>query len=503
MVEEFFGLSGPPFKLSPDAKFFFGSKSHTRALAYLQYGLRQAEGFIVITGEIGAGKSMLIEHMIGQLNSTSVSAATLLTTNLAACDLLPHILSAYQIEAETDTRAGQLQAFEDFLVDSVNQGSRVLLIVDEAQNLPLATLEELRMLTNINYQGAPLFQVFLVGQPEFRDVLTEPNMEQLRQRVIASYHLGGLDIEDTRDYIDHRLAIVGRTTYPQFTEEAFEKIYHESGGVPRRINSLCTRLLLFCAMENRTLINSSVVESVSTDLRGELHGLDPVPAVIKAEAPNSEAPNREATPVVANTSSSSSALTSGESENITPAIDERPPVQMSSQMSSEASSQEADDVKPYYSDVTLDDVRQEIARIADASQNDDAAQGAAVTQSADASQIVDVQIIDDDQSDVSNGEPSADDLPPIISREEESDAHTHPEDANPMRDRPVDHDIAIGHAPSVFDKLQRLKGDLKSAHKSNRAIHTVLSDMEERQSGNVIKIENHMARLSTILKDQD
>ncbi len=270
MVEEYFGFSSAPFKLSPDSKFFFGSTSHTKAMAYLHYGIRQAEGFIIITGEIGAGKSTLIEHMLDQLNRSNVSAAHLLTSNLQSEDLLTHVLSSFQIEPEGSGRAAELEAFEDFLYENVNRGKRVLLVVDEVQNLPIETLEELRMLTNINHQGAPLFQVFLVGQPEFRDTLARPDLEQLRQRVIASYHLEALDHDETREYIEHRLAIVGRVEEPYFTEEAFAEIYSYTQGIPRRINTLCTRILLFCALEKRNLIERAVVRAVANELNDEM-----------------------------------------------------------------------------------------------------------------------------------------------------------------------------------------------------------------------------------------
>ena len=189
MYEERFGFSGSPFRLAPDPKFFFGTKSHNKAMSYLHYGLRQAEGFIVITGEIGAGKSILIGRLLDQLDRSNVVAATLATPNVPAADLLSHILSAFRIEPANAGATAEIEAFEDFLFDQMNHGRRVLLIVDEAQNLPLATLEELRVLSNLDYEGTPLFQVFLVGQPDFRDVLARADMEQLRQRVIAAYHL--------------------------------------------------------------------------------------------------------------------------------------------------------------------------------------------------------------------------------------------------------------------------------------------------------------------------
>ena len=269
MYEEFFHLSAPPFRINPDPKYFFGSKSHNKAMAYLHYGLRQAEGFIVITGEIGAGKSMLIGHLLDQLERSNVVAAHLLTPNLKAEDLLSHLLSAFHIEPAGGGATAEIEAFEDFLYDQMNRGRRVLLIVDEAQNLPVETIEELRVLSNMDYDGTPLFQVFLVGQPDFRDVLARPDMEQLRQRVIASYHLSPLDPEETRDYIEHRLRVAGWDGDPSITDEAHRFIHLATGGTPRRINKLCNRLMLSCALDGRHQVNGGLVAHVVADLADE------------------------------------------------------------------------------------------------------------------------------------------------------------------------------------------------------------------------------------------
>jgi putative secretion ATPase (PEP-CTERM system associated) len=269
MYEEHFGFSGPPFRLNPDPKFFFGSRSHNKAMSYLHYGLRQGEGFIVITGEIGAGKSMLIGHLIDQLDRSNVVAANLLTTNVEADALLSHILSAFRIEPAGAGKSAELDAFEDFLYDQMNRGRRVLLIVDEAQNLPFRTIEELRMLSNMDYEGTPLFQVFLVGQPEFRSLLAKPDMEQFRQRVIASYHLEPLGPQETREYIEHRLSLVGWSNRPSFSANAFKEIFDATGGVPRKINRLANRILLHCSLENIDVVTPEVVTAVYTELKGE------------------------------------------------------------------------------------------------------------------------------------------------------------------------------------------------------------------------------------------
>jgi putative secretion ATPase (PEP-CTERM system associated) len=269
MFEERFSFSGSPFRLAPDPKFFFGSKSHNKAMSYLHYGLRQAEGFIVITGEIGAGKTMLIGHLLDQLDRSNVVAANLLTPNLEAADLLSHILSAFRIEAAGEGKASEIEAFEDFLFDQLNHGRRVLLVVDEAQNLPLKTLEELRVLSNMEYDGTPLFQVFLIGQPDFRETMARADMEQLRQRVIATYHLEPMSREETEGYVKHRLTQVGWTGEPALAREAFDAIFAATGGLPRKIHKLCNRVLLFAAVENVERIDAPTVETVLADLIAE------------------------------------------------------------------------------------------------------------------------------------------------------------------------------------------------------------------------------------------
>ena len=294
MYEAYFNLSGAPFKLNPDPRFFFGSRSHNKAMAYLHYGVKQAEGFIVITGSVGAGKSMLIGHLVDQLNRSNVVAAHLLTANLEPEALLSHVLSAFGVEPEGEGRASELEAFEDYLFDQLNRGRRVLLVMDEAQNLPRKTLEELRMLSNMDYDGTPLFQVFLIGQSEFRDTLQAPDMEQLRQRVIASYHLETLSEDETREYILHRLSVVGWREDPVFSDEAVKAIFIETNGLPRRINTLCNRIMLYCALEKRHEATGEIVQTVIAELREEK--LDAGESVEGETAPAEKPPLARAVP---------------------------------------------------------------------------------------------------------------------------------------------------------------------------------------------------------------
>ncbi len=249
MYESFYGLASKPFQLNPDPSFYFGSKQHRRAKAYLEYGLLRNEGFIVITGEIGAGKTTIVRGLLESMDANSVTAANLVSTQLDAEDTLRMVGAAFGVRVKDVSKADLLMALEAFLVTQVSEGKRSLLIVDEAQNLTARAVEELRMLSNFQFGKQALLQTFLVGQPEFREILQHPNMQQLRQRVTATCHIGPLDVEETKGYIEHRLKCAGGTGRPTFGPGAFEAIYKATAGIPRRINSVCDRLLLLGFLE--------------------------------------------------------------------------------------------------------------------------------------------------------------------------------------------------------------------------------------------------------------
>lgn len=269
MYEAFYKLRGKPFQLNPDPRFFYGSKGHRRAMAYLEYGLNQGEGFIVITGEVGAGKTTLVRNLFRKLESENVVAAQLVSTQLDADDLLSAVAGAFGLNFEGIAKAGLLKKLEAFLLSCHNQGKRALLIVDEAQNLTPRAVEELRMLSNFQSAEKSLLQSFLLGQPEFRYILQSEDMQQLRQRVTASYHLGPMDLDETRAYIEHRLKTVGWAGDPAFGDDTFGAVHHFTGGIPRRINTLCDRLLLLGFLEERHALDASSVQEVAEDLQSE------------------------------------------------------------------------------------------------------------------------------------------------------------------------------------------------------------------------------------------
>jgi putative secretion ATPase (PEP-CTERM system associated) len=262
MYEAFYGLTSKPFQLNPDPSFYFGSKQHSRAKAYLEYGVSRHEGFVVITGEIGAGKTTILRTLIDSLHGGDVVIGHLVTTQLGAEDTLRMVGAAFGFHVKDVSKAELLITLEAFLVSQTSQGKRCLLIVDEAQNLTPQAVEELRMLSNFQFGNQALLQSFMVGQPEFREILQRPEMEQFRQRVAATCHIGPLDAEETQRYIEHRLACSGSDGKPSFEPAAFESIYKATQGIPRRINSLCDRLLLLGFLSDKTHLTQTDVDDV-------------------------------------------------------------------------------------------------------------------------------------------------------------------------------------------------------------------------------------------------
>lgn len=267
MYETHYGLTGRPFQLTPDPRFYFESATHRKAMSYLGYGLAQGEGFIIITGEIGAGKSTLVAHLMQTVDSARLTAAQIVTTQLKGDDLLHMVASSFGVATAGLDKTGTLNAIEHFLHSEARAGRRCLLVVDESQNLPMSALEELRMLSNFQLGSHPLLQIFLLGQPEFRaTVQSAPGLEQLRQRIIATHHLGAMDAHEVQPYVEHRMKLVGWQGRPGFADDVWAKLFAESGGIPRRVNMLINRILLMAAVDNRDVIDGALVDAVLADL---------------------------------------------------------------------------------------------------------------------------------------------------------------------------------------------------------------------------------------------
>ena len=291
MYESFYNLTARPFQLSPDPSFFFGSSGHKRALAYLRYGVKQGDGFIIVTGNVGTGKSTLVSILFKLLAKENVVATQVVTTQMGPDDLLRMVAAGFGLPYQRVTKAALLKSLEEFCRACQAEGKRVLLVVDEAQGLPPKAIEELRMLSNFQSNGRCLLQSFLLGQREFRQTMRSKGFEQLRQRVIAAYHLKPLDEKETREYVLHRLKTAGWKDDPSFGAGVLEGIHQFSEGVPRRINTLCDRLLLYGYLEGLHEIDTDALRAVTQDIIDE-HGAadDDVSGVVPEGAPELRVP---------------------------------------------------------------------------------------------------------------------------------------------------------------------------------------------------------------------
>lgn len=281
MFEDHWGLSGRPFQLTPDPRFWFETATHRKAMAYLGYGLAQGEGFVVITGDIGAGKTTLMGHLLATIDPQALNAIRLVSTALEADDLLRTVAGQLGVETQGLNKADLLVAIERGLHAVARTGRRTLLVVDEAQALTVSAVEELRMLSNFQAGGRAMLQIILLGQPEFRERLHgAEHLEQLRQRVVAIHHLDPMGPEEVDAYIAHRLMIVGWNGRPDFTPDAFSALHEASGGVPRQVNALANRLMLHAALMGAEIINGDMVRAVVADLHADM----PAPSVLRRAA---------------------------------------------------------------------------------------------------------------------------------------------------------------------------------------------------------------------------
>ncbi len=272
MYESFYQFNQNPFRLNSDPDFFFTSTVHSRALDYLHYGAAQGEGFIVITGTPGLGKTMLLKILceeLEQLNDQATVVGQLLTTQVARDDLLRLVAASFGLSHQGLTKAALLNVLENYFLSKVRGGKRVLLIVDEAHHLSAQSIEELRLLMNLEDQGRQLFQCFLLGQPQLSKTLRLSVLEQAKQRVIAAYNLQPMNASDTRQYIEYRLKKAGWIGNPQFDDQAFEGIHKFSKGIPRKINLVCNRALVYGYLEELGILDAKVIGMVVKELDEE------------------------------------------------------------------------------------------------------------------------------------------------------------------------------------------------------------------------------------------
>jgi general secretion pathway protein A len=269
MYQDFYRLTSKPFQANSDHAFYFGSKQHRRAKAYSEYGLSKKEGFIVITGEKGAGKTMVVRDLLETADGGTLASAFLANAAAAGEDILQRTAAAFEVALKDLSRSGVLLTLEAFFVSQISQGKHCLLVVEEAQFLTQADLEELLWLSFLQFGKQALVQIVLVAQAQFRDTLQQPNMQALRQRVAASCHIEPMDKYETRGYVEHRLKCAGAHGTPSFEKTAFAGIYRASGGIPRRINAICERLLQLGFLDGRELFTIDDVIEVVNEIRSE------------------------------------------------------------------------------------------------------------------------------------------------------------------------------------------------------------------------------------------
>ncbi len=263
MYVKYFNFNGKPFGLNPDPKFFFNSHTHKRALSCLGYGLGQGQGFVVITGDTGTGKTTVMSALMHMLSQTNIITARIINTQLQSEEMLRYVAAELGLPFEDLSKVGLLKSVESFLEDCRSKGKRIVVIVDEAQNLSKSAVEELRMLMNLVVGNEPLLEFVLLGQTSLQEKLYTEAFEPLRQRIVTSYHLEKLDEEETKAYIIQRLRTVGWIGDPDLSPSAFIAIYEQTSGIPAKINMLCGKVLqAACLNDSHEIVEEDVLNIV-------------------------------------------------------------------------------------------------------------------------------------------------------------------------------------------------------------------------------------------------
>ncbi len=264
MYEEFYNLKENPFNITADPEFFFLSTRHSEAFSHLEFGIKQRTGIILITGEIGTGKTTLCRTLLNRLDK-SINTALILNPSFSDLQLLQFILKDFGIEVKAKNKFALIDALNNYLIKETNKGNNVVLIVDEAQNLKPKQLEQIRLLSNLETEKQKLLQIVLVGQPELLGHLKDPSLRQVNQRISVRYHILPLDRNELRKYIEHRINVAtkdkGKSTKLKITEKAFDMIYENSKGTPRTVNILCDRALLAGYVQETYTIDEHLIQA--------------------------------------------------------------------------------------------------------------------------------------------------------------------------------------------------------------------------------------------------
>ena len=268
MYESYFGFERPPFNNVPDTAFFFGSNRHNEALAQLLFAVEARKGFAVLTGEVGAGKTTITRALFRRLDPERTVTASITNSRLTGVQLLHTVAREFGLENIPPSRPVLLESINDFLIEQLAADKNVVLLVDEAQDLPLSTLEEIRLISNLETEQEKLIQIVLVGQPELRESIDHPDLRQLRQRIALRYHLSPLDRKETEAYVNHRLRVAGPTADVRFSDRAHNTVYRYSRGVPRLINLCCDKALLVAFTEEVRKIDTRTVMEGIREIEG-------------------------------------------------------------------------------------------------------------------------------------------------------------------------------------------------------------------------------------------
>lgn len=286
VYREFYGLVRSPFEMAPDPAFLYLGEAHREGLATLVYGVQSRKGFVLLTGEVGTGKTTLLHALLGQLDSSTASAF-IFNPRLEILDFFHMLFDEFDIRKECHTKAEYLLALNAFLIERLESNETALLIIDEAQNLSPEMLEEVRLLSNLETPSSKLLQIMLVGQPELSELLARPELRQLRQRIVLRHHLRPFEIRELDEYIDERLRLAGYTGKELFSKSARKAIFGVTGGVPRLVNVVCDGALLLGYARERQKIGREIIEEVARDLE-----LEPTRKVPAAKSPGARGRRR-------------------------------------------------------------------------------------------------------------------------------------------------------------------------------------------------------------------